>query len=104
MDAFTVVADPTRRQLLDELRHGERHVGELVEALGLSQPRVSKHLRILRDSGVVACRVEAQHRRYRVEPEGLRAIDDWIAAYRQLWTGRLDALEAHLDRTREEKP
>jgi DNA-binding transcriptional ArsR family regulator len=97
VNGFRALAEPTRRRLLDELRDGERSVGDLVTALGLSQPAVSKHLRVLRDAGMVTCRVDAQHRRYRVEPDGLRQIDDWIASYRRLWSARLDALATHLD-------
>ena len=97
MDVFEAVAEPTRRQLLDELRAGERRVGDLVERLGLAQPTVSKHLRVLRDAGIVVSRVEGQHRCYRIEPAGLEAIESWIGAYRRLWSDRLDALEVHLD-------
>ena len=98
MDAFTVFADPTRRRILVELRDRERTVGELVGALGLRQPTVSKHLRVLRDSRMVASSVDAQQRRYRIEPAGLRELDEWIDAFRRLWATRLDAMEAHLDR------
>ncbi len=100
MDAFTAVADPTRRRILDELRTRERTVGELVEALGAPQPTVSKHLRVLRDARLVVSQVDAQRRRYRVDPSGIREVDEWIGAFRQLWADRLDALEAHLDRRR----
>jgi DNA-binding transcriptional ArsR family regulator len=96
VDAFVAVAEPTRRRLLDELLHGESSVGELVDRLGMNQPTVSKHLRVLKDAGLVISRVDAQRRYYRVEPAGLEAIDSWIASYRRLWAGRLDALEAHL--------
>jgi DNA-binding transcriptional ArsR family regulator len=95
--AFAAVADPTRRRILDELRGGERTVNELVERLGASQPRVSKHLRVLRESGMVAVRVDAQHRRYRLRPGSLAEIEAWLAPYRRLWTRRLDALERYLD-------
>ena len=97
MDPFVAVAEPTRRRLLDELLHGESSVGQLVDRLGMNQPTISKHLRVLRDAGLVASRVDAQRRCYRIQPAGLEAIDSWLAAYRRLWTGRLDALEAHLD-------
>ncbi|MFL6139586.1 MAG: ArsR/SmtB family transcription factor [Frankiaceae bacterium] len=100
MDAFAAVADPTRRRILVELRTRERTVGELVEALALNQPTVSKHLRVLRDARLVVSRVDAQRRHYRVDPTGMREVDDWISAFRRLWTDRLDALEAHLDRRR----
>jgi DNA-binding transcriptional ArsR family regulator len=94
---FEVVAEPRRRLILDALRDGERTVSELVTVLGTSQPAVSKHLRVLREVGLVSCRVDAQRRVYRVEPAPLRALDDWIAPYRVLWADRLDALERHLD-------
>lgn len=98
MNAFAVLAEPTRRRILDVLLDGERPVGELVERLGISQPAVSKHLRVLRDAGMVASSVDAQRRRYRVEPSALIEIDAWLAPYRRLWTHRLHALEAYLDR------
>lgn len=97
MTAFEVLAEPHRRQILDLLREQERPVGELVRALAVSQPAVSKHLRVLRDVGLVEARVAAQQRVYRVRPRPLREIDDWIAPYRTLWGSSLDALEAHLD-------
>jgi DNA-binding transcriptional ArsR family regulator len=98
MNAFAALAEPTRRRILDCLLDGERPVGELVERLGISQPTVSKHLRVLREAGLVTARVDAQHRRYRLEPAGLREIEAWLAPYRRLWTQRLDALEDYLDR------
>jgi DNA-binding transcriptional ArsR family regulator len=94
---FEVLAEPRRRQILDLLRGGERPVGELVEKLTLAQPTVSKHLRVLRDAGLVEVRHEAQRRWYRLRPEPLVEIDAWLAPYRQLWTASLDALERHLD-------
>jgi DNA-binding transcriptional ArsR family regulator len=96
-NAFTVVAEPTRRRILDELLGQERSVGELVAAVAVSQPSVSKHLRVLRDAGLVSSRVDAQHRRYRLDPAPLEEIDQWLAPYRILWTRHLDALERHLD-------
>jgi DNA-binding transcriptional ArsR family regulator len=95
---FDVVAEPTRRRILDLLRERERPVGELVELLGISQPGVSKHLRALRDAGLVSVRVEAQRRWYRLRAAPLAELDAWLAPYRQFWEGRLDALEQHLDR------
>jgi DNA-binding transcriptional ArsR family regulator len=95
--AFAVLAEPNRRRILDLLRERERPVGELVEALSVSQPAVSKHLRVLREAGVVDARVDAQRRLYRVRAEPLREIDAWLAPYRALWSGSLDALERHLD-------
>ena len=96
--SFDVLAEPNRRRILDLLRAGERPVGELVAELGLSQPAVSKHLRVLREAGFVTVRGDAQRRFYRLQPQPLRELDEWLAPYRALWTDRLDALEAHLDR------
>ncbi|WP_370942913.1 ArsR/SmtB family transcription factor [Amycolatopsis sp. cg5] len=97
MHTFDVLAEPRRRTILDLLRDGERSVGELVEQLDLSQPAVSKHLRVLREAGLVTVRVAAQRRCYRLRPEPLAEIDAWLAPYRKFWEGRLDALERHLD-------
>ncbi|HVV77786.1 MAG TPA: metalloregulator ArsR/SmtB family transcription factor [Mycobacteriales bacterium] len=94
--SFTALAEPARREILDLLRDGERSVGELVADLRLSQPGVSKHLRVLRDAGLVEARVEAQRRVYSLRPEPLADVDAWLAPYRRLWSSRLDALEAHL--------
>jgi DNA-binding transcriptional ArsR family regulator len=94
---FEVLAEPRRRQILDLLRTGERPVGELVDALELSQPAVSKHLKVLRDAGLVEVRQDAQRRWYRLRPAPLVEIDAWLEPYRDLWRGRLDALEVHLD-------
>jgi DNA-binding transcriptional ArsR family regulator len=94
---FEVLAEPQRRRILDLLLDDERPVGELVAALAVSQPAVSKHLRVLREAGLVDVRVDAQRRLYRVRPEPLRAVDEWLAPYRRLWSERLDALERHLD-------
>jgi DNA-binding transcriptional ArsR family regulator len=94
---FEVLAEPTRRRILDLLRDGERSVGELVDRLTLSQPGVSKHLRVLRDAGLVQVRVEAQRRWYGLRPEPLTEIDAWLEPYRRLWAQHLDALERHLE-------
>jgi DNA-binding transcriptional ArsR family regulator len=99
MMAFDVLGEPSRRRILDLLRSGERAVGELVEGLQMSQPAVSKHLRVLREAGMVESRIDAQRRLYRVRPDPLREIDDWLAPYRRMWAPSLDALEAHLGRT-----
>jgi DNA-binding transcriptional ArsR family regulator len=99
---FSLIADPHRRAILDLLRERERPVGELVGALGLAQPAVSKHLRVLRDAGVVRARVDAQRRVYRVDPRPLRELDAWLAPYRALWNESLDALERELDTMTEE--
>jgi DNA-binding transcriptional ArsR family regulator len=94
--SFTVLAEPSRRQILDLLRERDRSVGELVDHLALSQPGVSKHLRVLREANLVEVRVDAQRRWYRLRPEPLAEVDAWLAPYRRFWTARLDALEAHL--------
>ena len=94
---FEVLVDPHRRHILDLLREREQAVGDLVAALGLSQPGVSKHLRVLREAGLVEVRVDAQRRLYRLRTEPLREIDEWLAPYRAAWSSRLDVLEAHLD-------
>jgi DNA-binding transcriptional ArsR family regulator len=94
---FAVLAEPNRRRILDELCQGERSVGELVDRLSLSQPAVSKHLRVLREADLVASRVDKQHRRYRLRPAPLAEVDDWLAPYRRFWAERLDALQAYLD-------
>lgn len=95
-DVLEVIAEPTRRRILDALRE-ERAVGDVVASLKISQPLVSKHLKVLRDAGLVDVRVDAQRRLYRVRPEPLRALDAWLAPYRALWSTALDNLERHLD-------
>ena len=95
--SFELLADPTRRRVLDELREGERSVGELVERLGMNQPAVSKQLRILREAGLATARVDAQRRIYRLNPVGLREVDDWLAPYRAFWEERLDVMERTLE-------
>jgi DNA-binding transcriptional ArsR family regulator len=96
-DSFGVLAEPTRRRILDRLRTADSSVTELVDGLGLSQPAVSKHLRVLREAGFVSCRTVAQRRIYRVEPGPIRTAYEWLAPYRALWEHHLDALERHLD-------
>jgi DNA-binding transcriptional ArsR family regulator len=98
--ALEVLAEPRRREILDVLRDGEQPVGALVGRLGLSQPAVSKHLRVLREAGLVEARVDAQRRLYRIRPEPLADLDRWLAAYRKLWNQHLDLLEEHLDKER----
>jgi DNA-binding transcriptional ArsR family regulator len=95
--SFAVLAEPTRRDILDLLRDGERPVGELVDRLRMSQPAVSKHLRVLRDAGLVDVRPDAQRRLYRIRPEPLAEMDAWLAPYRRLWSQSLDKLERHLE-------
>jgi DNA-binding transcriptional ArsR family regulator len=97
MTAVEAIAQPTRRRILDLLREGERPVGELVDRLAISQPAVSKHLRVLREVGLVGVRSDAQRRLYRVRPEPLEELDAWLAPYRRMWTHSLDALARHLD-------
>jgi DNA-binding transcriptional ArsR family regulator len=94
---FDVLAEPNRRRILDELRAGERPVGALVAVLHMSQPAVSKHLRVLREAGLVDVRGDAQRRLYRLRIAPLRELDDWLAPYRAQWGERLDDLAAHLD-------
>lgn len=94
---FAVLAEPRRREILDLLRDGERPVGELVDRLRLSQPAVSKHLRVLREAGLVDVRPVAQRRLYRIRPDPLVEIDEWLAPYRRLWPRSLDRLEKHLE-------
>ncbi|MFD0775588.1 ArsR/SmtB family transcription factor [Streptomonospora algeriensis] len=93
---FEVLAEPNRRRILDVLRRGERPVGELVDRLGISQPAVSKHLRTLREAGLVESRSKAQRRLYRLRTEPLRDLDAWLEPYRMLWESRIDDLERHL--------
>ena len=94
---FDVLAEPTRRRILDLLLDRERPVGELVKRLKLSQPGVSKHLRVLREAGLVSVRSDAQRRIYGVRPEPLQEVAEWLEPYRKLWSERLDPLERHLD-------
>ena len=98
--ALQVLAEPRRLQILELLRDGERPVSDLVDRLGVSQPAVSKHLRVLKEAGLVEARPDAQRRLYRIRPEPLVELDDWLASYRRLWTTHLDRLEDHLDQRR----
>jgi DNA-binding transcriptional ArsR family regulator len=95
---FDVVADPNRRAILSLLLDAEQPVGEIERRLRLPQPTVSKHLRVLREAGLVDATVDAQRRLYRLKPEPLQQFDAWLAPFRRLWTERVDALERHLDR------
>lgn len=97
--AWAALADPSRRRVLELLLERPRAVGELVEAIDASQPSTSKHLRVLRDAGLVAVTGDAQRRIYSITPGPLEALDEWLAPYRALWADRLDALGAHLDAT-----
>lgn len=100
LTAMEALAEPRRRAILDALRDGERPVNDLVECLGVSQPAVSKHLRVLRDAGLVDARVDGQRRLYRITPEPLVALDEWLSGYRKFWGAHLDRLEDHLDKQR----
>jgi DNA-binding transcriptional ArsR family regulator len=94
---FDAVAEGSRREILDLLAGGPRPVGEIAAATGLSQPNASRHLRILREAGLVEPRAEAQRRIYELRPAGLAELIGWVAPYQRLWQGSLDALERHLD-------
>ncbi|GLZ29413.1 transcriptional regulator [Lentzea sp. NBRC 105346] len=94
---FAVLADPSRREILDLLRTGPRQVNDLVDALPLKQPTVSKHLKVLREAGLVDVRVDAQRRWYALRPEPLAEIDRWLRPYRRMWEASFDALERHLE-------
>ncbi len=100
--SFNVLAESTRLRILDELTVSERNVGDLVQKLKLSQPAVSKHLKVLRDAGFVACRIDAQRRVYRISSLPFKNLDDWLEPYRRLWTNHIDALERHLDEQEED--
>jgi len=97
MTAYAAMAEPSRRRILDLLRGGERSVNDLVRRLKLSQPGVSKHLKVLREAGLVEVRPEGKQRWYGLRPEPLAEVDEWLEPYRAYWTGRLDALERHLE-------
>ncbi len=99
MDTFPTLAEPNRRKLHDALVDGPQTVSQLVDAIGMSQPVVSKHLKVLRDANLVRVTPDGQRRLYRLNPEPLAELDAWLQPYRELWAGRLDALEAHLHTT-----
>ena len=96
--SFAIIAEPNRRAILGLLASQERSVGEIERALRMPQTSVSKHLRVLRESGFVEARVEAQKRVYSIRPEPFREVDEWLQPFRRFWEGRIDALERHLDR------
>jgi DNA-binding transcriptional ArsR family regulator len=98
ISALEVLAEPSRRRILDLLRDGERPVSELVGLMAITQPAVSKHLKVLREAGLVDVRPVAQRRLYRVRPEPLAELDAWLAPYRSMWARRLDDLDRHLSR------
>lgn len=95
---FEVIAEPNRRAILNLLASSEQSVGEIERRLGMPQPTVSKHLRVLRETGFVEASVDAQRRLYRLRPEPLQELDAWLAPFRRFWSAHLDALERHLDR------
>jgi DNA-binding transcriptional ArsR family regulator len=97
VSAYAALAEPHRRQILDVLRSGERPAGELVERLELSQPGVSKHLKVLREAGLVTVRADGKRRLYALRSEPLVEVDQWLEPYRVFWSERLDALERHLE-------
>jgi DNA-binding transcriptional ArsR family regulator len=102
-DAFNAVAEPRRRQILDVLAGGERPVNDLVERLGLAQPQVSKHLRVLREVGAVQVRGEGRRRIYRLNGKALKPIHDWVQGYERWWSERFDELDAVLDELKEKE-
>ncbi|MBY0495558.1 MAG: metalloregulator ArsR/SmtB family transcription factor [Cyanobacteria bacterium] len=95
---FEIIAEPNRRAILGLLIASEQSVGEIERQLRMPQPAVSKHLRVLRDAGFVEASVDAQRRLYRLKPDSLQAVDEWLAPFRRFWTAQVDALERHLDR------
>jgi DNA-binding transcriptional ArsR family regulator len=101
---FAIIAEPSRRAILSLLASRERSVGDIEDRLNLSQPSVSKHLRVLREAGFVESRVDAQRRVYRINPEPLMEIDAWLAPFRRFWSAHVDALERHLDRMDQSAP
>lgn len=94
---FEIIAEPNRRAILGLLMLSQQSVGDIERQLGMTQPTVSKHLRVLREAGFVEATVDAQRRLYRLKPEPLQEIDAWLAPFRQLWSAHVDALERHLD-------
>jgi len=96
-DVFNAIAEADRREILDVLIAGEKAVGTIVNELSMSQPQVSKHLRVLSEVGLVGCRAEGRHRLYRLEPVPLRPLHDWLAKYEQAWNDRLDRVDDYLE-------
>jgi DNA-binding transcriptional ArsR family regulator len=101
---FEIIAEPNRRAILRLLAASQRSVGEIGRQLGMPQPAVSKHLRVLREAGFVESTVDAQRRLYRLRPEPLQEVDAWLAPFRRFWSAHVDALERHLDRMDQAKP
>jgi len=102
-DAFNAVAEPRRRQIVDVLAHGERPVNDLVAQLGVAQPQVSKHLRVLREVGVVEVRGDGRRRLYRLNGQALKPIHDWVRAYERTWSERFDQLDVVLDELKDKE-
>ena len=102
--AFEIIAEPNRRAILSLLTSSEQSVGDIERRLRMSQPTVSKHLRVLRDAGFVEATVDAQRRLYRLKPERFQELDTWLAQFRRFWSAHIDALERHLDRMNQAKP
>ncbi len=102
--AFAIIAEPNRRAILSLLVSSQQSVGEIERRLRMPQPAVSKHLRVLREAGFVESTVDAQRRLYRLKPEPLQEVDDWLDQFRQFWSERVDALERHLDRLDQSAP
>ncbi|MBB6731133.1 ArsR/SmtB family transcription factor [Cohnella zeiphila] len=103
LDTYAVIAEPSRRRILDRLLISDSSVGDLVQDLGLSQPLVSKHLRTLRESGLVRVQIEAQRRIYSLDAGPLEDVDEWLSAYRAKWNRHIDALAAHLDQRKKSR-
>ena len=103
MDSFTALADPTRRRIVEMLGRSEHAAGDIVAAFDLSAPAISQHLKTLREAGLVRVRVDGQRRIYSLDPDGLAAMDAWIASVRNFWPPRLDSLEAELKRDKSRK-
>jgi DNA-binding transcriptional ArsR family regulator len=101
---FEIIAEPNRRAILSLLVSSQQPVGEIERRLGMTQPTVSKHLRVLREAGFVESTVDAQRRLYRLKPESLQELDEWLAPFRRFWSTHLDALERHLDRMDQSAP
>jgi DNA-binding transcriptional ArsR family regulator len=101
---FEIIAEPNRRAILSLLVSSQQPVGEIERRLGMTQPTVSKHLRVLREAGFVESTVDAQRRLYRLKPESLQELDEWLAPFRRFWSAHLDALERHLDRMDQSTP
>ncbi|MBS1703045.1 MAG: winged helix-turn-helix transcriptional regulator [Armatimonadetes bacterium] len=100
---FEVIVEPNRRAILSLLAASEQSVGEIEKQLGMSQPKVSKHLRVLRDAGLVQAQIDAQRRVYRVRAESLREVEDWLTPFRRFWSAHVDALERHLDQMEDQE-